>query len=333
MNKTKETISIIVPLYNAEKYLKRCISSILKSTYKELELILVDDGSTDSSPRICDEYAHYDRRVIVIHKKNAGAELARADGVARCIGKYIMFVDADDYITDDIIEHGIHAMTDNEADIVCFNYHRGNEYQCFNILKEECIEARSALQNLLIGNKMDGNLWCKIFQTKFVKAQNVIFRDKRNCDFLTTVEIFENAKKIYLLPECGYIYAITEGSLTNRNTCHDREEEYVEEAEKFHKEFCIKYPDIQFASEYNFLMALLFVAIKMEKDKNINKENKRYKIIHNKLKLNMGRYMRNPYISLNNRLQVILCRFCVFSKVWAIYVIYKRAKCKRTIYI
>ena len=314
----KGEISIIVPIYNAEKYLERCVESILNSSYKELELILVDDGSTDSSSSICDRYANYDERVIVIHKENEGPELARKYGVAKCHGEYIMFVDADDYILGDIIEHGISALIHSGADIVCFDYQRSNGHQGFCIMDEEYLDVKSALKNMLSFKKLDGNLWCKIYRANVVKAPNVQFRNKRNCDFLTSVEIFENAEKICLLPECGYVYSITEGSLTNLNICHDREEEYAKEAEKFHNEFSKKYPDLKLASENFFLMALLFVAVKMEKAKaKIEKE--RYEAIHEKLKVNMKRYMKNPYITFKDKLQVILCRYGAFYPIWSVY--------------
>lgn len=317
---TNKTISIIVPIYNAEKYLRRCIDSILNSTYKELELILVDDGSMDDSPRICDEYVLCDERVKVIHKKNAGTELARADGIAMSNGQYMMFVDADDYITEDIINHGITAMIDHDSDIVCFDYHRGSGRRKFAILESELLDVKEALENLLTRNKLDGNLWCKIYKTELIKMPNVIFRKKRHCDFLTTVEIIENAKKIYLLPECGYVYSITEGSSTNRNTCHERLEEYEKEAERFHEIFSRKYPDLSLASEYNFLSALLFVMIKMEKDENIKRSGERYMAVHDKLKQNMKRYMGNPYISARDKIQALLCRWEVFSGIWKIYM-------------
>lgn len=319
MNRKMELVSIIVPVYNAEKYLERCIESILKSTYKALELILVDDGSEDLSPEICDTYAAYDERVLVIHKKNAGAELARADGVKRSSGRYIMFVDADDYITDEIIEHGLSALKSHDVDIVCFDYYKGNARKGFAIDREEYLDVQMALKNMLIRKKVDGNLWCKIYKSELVKQQNVKFKTKRNCDFLTVATLIENADKIYLLPECGYIYSIIEGSSSHCNTCHASEEDFVEEAEAFCQTFSRKYPDLELALEYNLLMALLFVAIKMEKDKNIKSKDERYMIIHDKMKVYLRRYMKNPYISTRDRIQAILCRARIFSKVWNVY--------------
>ena len=100
---TKELISIIVPVYNVEKYLKKCVDSIVNQTYKNLEIILVDDGATDSSGEICDELEKLDNRIKVYHKENGGLSDARNYGVARATGSYIGFVDSDDYIDAEMI--------------------------------------------------------------------------------------------------------------------------------------------------------------------------------------------------------------------------------------
>ena len=109
-------VSVIVPVYNVEKYLNRCIDSILNQTFTDFELILIDDGSIDSSGKICDEYAEKDSRIKVIHKKNAGVSAARNTGIDLAIGKYIMFVDSDDYIDREMLFDMIAL---DPADIIC----------------------------------------------------------------------------------------------------------------------------------------------------------------------------------------------------------------------
>lgn len=192
--KIEEQVSIIVPIYNAEKYLRRCVQSILNSTYQELEVILVDDGSTDSSAGICDDYAKYDKRVHVIHKKNEGAEMARVEGIEKASGTYMMFVDADDYITEKIVDQALSAMKRNGADIVCFDYLK-NDQRGFAIDREENLDKKIAIENMLVRKKLDGNLWCKIYKANLVKAPNVKIENKRSCDFLTVGMILENAEK------------------------------------------------------------------------------------------------------------------------------------------
>lgn len=96
-------ISVIVPIYNVEKYLARCVDSIVNQTYKNLEIILVDDGSPDRCPQMCDDYAEKDRRIKVVHKNNGGLSDARNAGMAVATGEYISFIDGDDYVSDDFL--------------------------------------------------------------------------------------------------------------------------------------------------------------------------------------------------------------------------------------
>ncbi len=108
-------VSVIVPVYNVEKYLDRCINSILHQTFTDFELILVDDGSPDNCGKICDEYARKDNRVVVIHKQNAGVSAARNTGIDKACGEYIMFVDSDDYIDAKMLEG---MLSNSSADII-----------------------------------------------------------------------------------------------------------------------------------------------------------------------------------------------------------------------
>lgn len=118
-----DCVSIIVPVYNVEKYLERCIQSLLKQTHHNIEIILVDDGSTDGSPQICDNYEKQDCRICVIHKANGGNTSARKAGLSIAKGEFIGFVDSDDWIESTMYEHMLRKMEEYEADIVCTGYY------------------------------------------------------------------------------------------------------------------------------------------------------------------------------------------------------------------
>ena len=111
-------VSVIIPVYDVEPYLRRCLDSVVNQTYKNLEIILVDDGSTDSSPEICDEYAGADSRIIVIHKENGGQAEARNKGIEAATGEYITFVDADDYISSSYVNDLYKSMIIERCDII-----------------------------------------------------------------------------------------------------------------------------------------------------------------------------------------------------------------------
>ena len=118
----KPLISIIVPIYNVEPYLQRCLDSIINQTYSNLEIILIDDGSSDKSPQICDEYASKDNRITVIHKKNGGLSDARNTGLDNCKGEFISFIDSDDWVEQSYIETLLHALEQTNADISIANF-------------------------------------------------------------------------------------------------------------------------------------------------------------------------------------------------------------------
>ena len=115
-----EKLSVIIPIYNVEKYLDRCIKSICNQTYENLEIILVDDGSTDGSPEMCDQYVEKDKRIKVIHKQNGGLSDARNVGLEYATGQYIFFCDSDDYVERDLISECMESISKDSIDILIF---------------------------------------------------------------------------------------------------------------------------------------------------------------------------------------------------------------------
>lgn len=123
-----ELVTVIIPVYQVEEYLEDCIKSVIRQTYRELEIILVDDGSTDNSPLICDQYAQIDLRIKVIHKTNGGLSSARNAGIDICTGRYVTFVDSDDVVADVMIEEMLNLAKREHADIVKIGVVRKNNY-------------------------------------------------------------------------------------------------------------------------------------------------------------------------------------------------------------
>jgi glycosyltransferase involved in cell wall biosynthesis len=159
--------SIIVPVFKTEKYLEKCVTSILRQTYKDFELILVDDGSPDNCPQMCDDYAANDSRVMVIHKDNGGVSSARNCGIEAAIGTYIWFVDSDDYIEPYSLEQLYNAQKKEQADIYFFNTSgvNGLDIGSFD----------DFLENYYFTYVVGFGPWNKLYKTSIIKKNKLYF--------------------------------------------------------------------------------------------------------------------------------------------------------------
>ncbi len=209
-------VAVIVPVYNVEDYLQQCLKSIVAQTYKNLEIILIDDGSTDNSPQICDEWANEDKRIKVIHQNNKGLSESRNIGVSVSTAEYISFVDSDDYIDAEMIEKCMNIVCSDDADIVVFDVCKVNE-KCEIISNTEDFTegmiSREEALILLAEGKIHDYAVNKIYKRNLF--DNIGFPiGKRFEDIATTYKIFMNAEKIYCLQQSIYFYRKREGSIT-----------------------------------------------------------------------------------------------------------------------
>lgn len=207
MFKIEPLISIIVPVYNVERYISRCIESLINQTYINIEIILVDDGSTDNSYNICEKYAKEDLRVKLFHKKNGGVSSARNIGLKNAKGEYITFVDSDDWVKDDMIEHLLKKLNDNNVDIsICTCIVATNESMWDpNEGREDClITEKEAIKRLLYKE------YCVVWGTLFSRnvIEGIFFREdiSNNEDSYFLFNVFRKAKKIYKSCQAKYIY-------------------------------------------------------------------------------------------------------------------------------
>lgn len=216
-----DKISIIVPIYNVEKYLEKCVSSIINQTYKNIEIILVDDGSTDNCYRICDDFQKKDKRIIVIHKKNGGLSDARNAGLRIATGELIGFVDGDDYIKKDMYEKMYTCMKNTDADIVeckCINVRNEKEEIVNESSKTYLYDAQAALKLMMSsGQKIQKprlSVWSKLFKKEIIDGLKFPV-GKVHEDIVFEAKAFLNAEKICILDKCLYCYNIREGSIMN----------------------------------------------------------------------------------------------------------------------
>lgn len=217
MYRNQPLISIIVPVYKVEKYLEKCIQSIINQTYNNLQIILVDDGSPDNCGKICDKYAQKDNRIEVIHKTNGGLSDARNVGISKAKGKYIGFVDSDDYIEKSMYEDLYNLMEEKQSDVCICNFYNvvGNnkvlknpnngiqEYNKIDILRE-----------ILVDSKIQSYAWNKLYKKELF--DNIKYPvGKKYEDIGTTFYILEKCNKIIVTGTPEYYYLNRDDSIVN----------------------------------------------------------------------------------------------------------------------
>ena len=237
----KELISVIIPVYKVEKYLDRCIDSVLHQTYKNLEIILVDDGSPDNCGKMCDEYAKYDKRIKVIHKKNGGLSDARNVGIDKAKGKYITFIDSDDWIPLNSIELLYKGISVNNDDISSGNlkevFKYVNEDENYSEKNFEVYNAEGALKELMYLHGFSNSASGKLYKTKLF--DNIRYPiGKYYEDLATTYKIFANSSKIVAIDAVVYYYFQNNNSIMHKKYTSKRLEgiEFAKEELKFIKE-------------------------------------------------------------------------------------------------
>ncbi len=247
-------ISLIVPVYNVSKYLKQCFESILNQTYNNIEIIAVDDGSTDDSADICDKYAEENDNFIVIHQDNQGLAGARNTGLKYSHGEVIMWVDSDDYVAENFCEEAAQAFEKDNPDIVCFGYYdldagTGDIRVGFSYKEEFTADTVSAMKALTVPQESDNDL--KIGDSVCTKAfRRAVFNGvsfpigSRQEDLATMYRLIDKASSVKMIPAVTYYYRINRyGSLTNTKAFENSCDMMFAETERF--EFLTdKYPDL-----------------------------------------------------------------------------------------
>ena len=216
----EKLISIIIPVYNTEKYLEKCIKSVLNQSIKNIEVILIDDGSTDGSGIICDKYAKIDNRIIVIHQENKGVSTARNAGIQKSTGEYIGFVDADDYIESNMFEILCNNINNCNSDIVICNYNliKKNKVQGKNFRNIKEIITREKFLYNMANNTFNGFLWNKLYKKSIILKNNLKLDEKISyCeDFVFNVEYSQFVNKASVVNYRLYNYVQRKESVVNR---------------------------------------------------------------------------------------------------------------------
>ncbi len=313
---TRSMISIIVPVYNMQSYLKRCINSIINQTYKNMQIIIIDDGSTDESGKICDYFSTMDNRVSVLHGYHRGTSAARNIGLRYAVGEFIGFVDSDDYIASDMYETMLCYM-DNETDVTCCGrrciMNKEKNYNAYCLGTVHKFSTQEAIEELLLHRNISFSVCTKLFRKKLF--QNISFPVGKNCEDLpVTYSLLKNSRNICHIGTAKYYNFYREHS---RSSHHDdtRWMDYVIFVRDILIDVKEQFPNLEKQAEARYLLnAMITLYGISQNENNYAKEKSR---LEKMLRNMFFRAMINPYIQ--NAQKKLLLKFIILRKTdWII---------------
>lgn len=251
-----ELVSVVVPIYKVEPYLEKCVKSIQNQTYQNLEIILVDDGSPDRCGEICDRYAREDTRIKAVHKENGGLSDARNYGVRYTTGKYLLFVDSDDFIHETLVEKTVKVAEENACDLVLFDYY----YVEHNIEEVRTCEQIPAYQTTSLDRQRvllatPPSAWSKLFNRDFYMSSGIEFPKGLYFEDLgTTPKFLLKAKKVFYLKEPLYYYMIRSNSIMGNQNYRKKYSDMVSILEQVLRYYEKEGAFEQYRSELEFLV-------------------------------------------------------------------------------
>lgn len=301
-------ISVIIPIYNVEKYLKECVDSIINQTYKNLEIILVDDGSPDNCGKICDEYADKDSRIKVIHKKNGGLSDARNAGMTISTGEYLVFVDSDDYMTADGIEYLYKLARENNAQLVIGGTEKfideANEiiYTSYNKnLNEEVFTKEAAIKDFFLNGCAS---WARIYKREV--HMNILFPiDEINEDEAIVLSVIDKCTKIMKSNKIVYNYRYRPESITS-STFSLKKMDWHEHCKSNLDFIKQNYSELTEYAEKRYYSSVIFslTSISFEKNKQPYKEI--LQELKRELKDEYRNILKNPCTSKREKIETII---------------------------
>ena len=254
-------ISVIVPVYNVEEYLPRCVDSILAQTYANLEIILVDDGTKDASDRICDEYARKDSRVRVIHKENGGLSSARNAGLEAASGEYLAFVDSDDWIEPETYETLLGLALREQVKLVCggrydISAETGLREVGLCPPRQEVVDGEEAVRRLFVWDNIDSAAWDKLYHRSLFRE--VRFPLGKICEDIPIMyRIFLDAGRVAMCDRPLYNYFHRPGSITTASVS-EKTFHFAEHTAVIYPYICENYPGLAKEARYFRVRSLVY---------------------------------------------------------------------------
>jgi glycosyltransferase involved in cell wall biosynthesis len=311
MNSAEHLISIVVPVYKVEKYLHRCIESILSQTYKNFELILVDDGSPDGCPSICDEYASLYENITVIHKENTGVSAARNSGIEIARGKYITFIDSDDFVNESFLKVLKTTLDVHNVPISMCSYKRVSESSQIIVSNKNVVRVINDLEamDMLLEDQSRCAPWAKLYHIDLF--ENIRFPvGKIMEDMFVMPILFEKAKQLAICSQELYCYN-QEGESITRSTFNYNKLDMVEAASFWRKHTRSYYPELSDKAHIHYFTVAINNCIYLTKAQDSFGKSKYYE--YKTEILNNYEYILNSkYATRNTKIKVTLLKFQLF---------------------
>ena len=299
-------ISVIVPVYNVAQYLEKSIASIQQQTYQNLEIILVDDGATDESGRLCEQIAEQDERVLVYHKENEGLSQARNDGLKQVHGDYVIFIDSDDYIHSEMIASLYQQLVKEDADVsscgVMNVYANSESPQTENQDDYFVCDTETFLREYLIGEKIPGTICNKLIK-KEIAAQLTFPKGLIYEDAYYHFDLIKVAKK-YVVNTKPYYYSFHRGDSITTKPYAEKDLAYIDIYQKFYTEVVKEYPNLTEVAFFRLAYAHFFILDKMLLDDNF-KGFKDYPRIYGYLKKHAFAIFKNTIFRKGRRISAL----------------------------
>lgn len=319
-----ELVSVIVPVYRVEKYLERCVDSIIQQTYSNLEIILIDDGSPDLCPEICENYKNKDERISVIHQENKGPSAARNSGLNMSNGEFVIFVDSDDFLNIHIIERFMNIQRKFEAEMVVGSYemfYGGKD--CESLMKSSIklasvteMTSEEVIGEMLLNNNNLCVAWGKLYRkdilTNFSFPENICFGE----DMFTAHILFDRAKKIVRDNSIGFFYN-QEGTSLVRSEFNVKKLDMIMAAEEWEKFVNIKYPMLYEKAFFRHTVIISNICgdladWKDDRAKGIYSEQSKW------IKSNWQFISKNRYFSVKEKIKILIVK-CNYIPLMRMY--------------
>lgn len=314
-------VSVVIPVYNVREYLNECVDSVINQTYSDLEIILVDDGSTDGSGDICNKYSEKDERILVIHKANGGLSDARNEGIKAATGDFILFIDSDDFVNYKMVELMIGKISDENIDIVACEYKKVTYNQ--HLLIEDDVEylnimGQDLLEELYNGKYQDISFIsvCKLYRKELFEKNGINFPVGRFYeDTFTTHKLIYAARNIVIINEKLYYYRMRSGSITNsilnEKKIIDGLYADIEAVRVFEAEDNVPLMKLAYKS-YCYSQYNRYIEIQNSND-NIEQKERYSNILCDGFKESRNRYKMK--ITLPIKYKIMNCVFLIFPKL------------------